>query len=417
MVEKPAAGGRMIARHEGQVVLVSGTIPEERVRARVERIGKGVVYAATREVLRAAPDRRQAPPDWACGGNVYAHIAYARQLTLKGEILTDALARIGRIPLDAPPAVAPSIERGYRMRARFHVAGGRIGFFREGTHELCDPAATGQLLDETAALVGRLSEMLVTERIEDVTGLEVAENRPASERVFHFEVDDRCAVDRLTSVSRLGGVTGITCARAGARALLHGSPYVTDSLEVAAPSSRASEPVRLRRHVLAFFQGNRYLLPDLVAHVVSRAGAGPTVDLYAGVGLFAVAVAAAGKRPVTAVEGDRTSAADLQANALAAGDAVRPLFMPVEDFLRDRPPAPGTTLIVDPPRTGMSKQAMAGIVAQAADRIVYVSCDVATLARDLRKLLDAGSRLDEVRGFDLFPNTAHVEAVAVLRRR
>ena len=94
---------------------------------------------------RASPDRRDSGKDWRCGGNVFAHVAYARQVALKGEIIQDAFGRIGRVPLPAPPGVIGSPEQGYRMRARLHASGGRIGFFREGTHEICSAAATGQL--------------------------------------------------------------------------------------------------------------------------------------------------------------------------------------------------------------------------------------------------------------------------------
>ena len=152
-VEKPAAGGRMLARHEGQVVLVWGAIPGERVRARVERAGKGVLYAETVEVVAASPDRKAGTIDWRCGGNVYAHVAYARQLTLKGEIIQDAFGRIGRVPLTTRPEVMASPDTGYRMRARLHARGGRLGFFREGTHEICDAASTGQLLPSTHAWI------------------------------------------------------------------------------------------------------------------------------------------------------------------------------------------------------------------------------------------------------------------------
>ena len=111
-IEKPAAGGRMIARHEGRVVLVHAAIPGERVRAVVERTGQGVVYATAIDVLEASPDRRVGLRDWACGGNVYSHVAYARQLTLKAEVVADALARIGRMPVEEPIAVTPSPEEG-----------------------------------------------------------------------------------------------------------------------------------------------------------------------------------------------------------------------------------------------------------------------------------------------------------------
>jgi 23S rRNA (uracil1939-C5)-methyltransferase len=121
-IEKPAVGGRMLARHGGQIVLVWGAVPGERVQARVERAGRGVLYAETIEVLTASPDRRAPDGDWRCGGNVYAHVAYDRQVRLKGEIIRETLGRIGRIPLDAPPVVVASPEHGYRMRARLHAA-------------------------------------------------------------------------------------------------------------------------------------------------------------------------------------------------------------------------------------------------------------------------------------------------------
>ena len=115
----------MLARLIGQIVLVWGAIPGERVRARVERPGKGVLFAETVDVLSASPDRREAMGDWRCGGNVLAHVAYARQLHIKSEISRDAFARIGRMPLEAAPVVMASPEQGYRMRARLHVRGGR----------------------------------------------------------------------------------------------------------------------------------------------------------------------------------------------------------------------------------------------------------------------------------------------------
>jgi tRNA/tmRNA/rRNA uracil-C5-methylase (TrmA/RlmC/RlmD family) len=138
-IEKPAVGGRMVARHEGLVVLVHAAIPGERVRAVVERTGQGVAYATAMDVIEPSADRRTGILDWACGGNVYAHVAYPRQLALKAEVVADALGRIGKIALDAPVAVTPSPEDGYRMRARFHVRGRMLGYFREGTHGMCDP--------------------------------------------------------------------------------------------------------------------------------------------------------------------------------------------------------------------------------------------------------------------------------------
>ena len=131
--------------------------------------------------------------------------------------------------------------------------------------------------------------------------------------------------------------------------------------------------------------------------------------MYAGAGLFAIGAAAARSATVCAVEGDRIAAADLIANA-AAYDAVEAVRRPVEDFVGRSPKRPDV-LIVDPPRTGMSREALDGVISLKAPKVVYVSCDVATLARDSKRLVESGYRIDEARAFDLFPNTPHVETV------
>jgi tRNA/tmRNA/rRNA uracil-C5-methylase (TrmA/RlmC/RlmD family) len=175
--------------------------------------------------------------------------------------------------------------------------------------------------------------------------------------------------------------------------------------------------VALRRHVLAFFQGNRFLLNQLVAHVVGKIEKGATVvDLYAGVGLFAVAAVAMRQASVTAVEGDRVAAADLAVNVAPAGGAVAAVHRSVEQFVRDSKRRSEATVIVDPPRTGVSQEALEGILRMGARRIVYVSCDAATLARDARMLGNNGYALEGIDAFDLFPKTPHVETVAVFDR-
>jgi 23S rRNA (uracil1939-C5)-methyltransferase len=401
-IEKPAAGGRMIARLGGQVVLVSGAIPGERVSARIERTGKGVAYADTMSVEEPAADRREPFTDPLCGGCLYAHIAYPRQVAIKAHVIADAFVRIGRIPLQAPVPIAASPDEGYRMRARLHARGGRIGFFREGSHELCDARGTRQLLPETCDILDRLAARLRSADIEAVRELDVSENSDASERVVHLETTARVDWSVFMTLADTIGLTGLTASPAE---VLTGDPYVTDTLLV------EGRPVRLRRHVLSFFQGNRYLIQDLVSHVVQQIGKEQTVvDLYAGVGLFAVAAAVVRGARVTAVEGERAAAADLTLNASTTAGAVEAVYQSVEAFTASRRPEPGV-LIVDPPRTGLSKEAMQGAIRLQAQTVVYVSCDVATLARDARRLLDAGYQLRWIHGFDLFPNTPHVECV------
>ena len=249
-IEKPAAGGRMIARANGQVVLVAGAIPGEHVRARVERIGKGVAFADSVEIDDASPDRREPFADPLCGGCVWGHIAYARQLAIKSQVIADAFARIGHVQLPSAVHVAPSPEEGYRMRARLHVRGTRLGFFREGTHDICDVRPTRQLLPSTCDALDRLQARIRSLGMTDLREIELSENIDASERVVN--IDAATAIDdRL--VQKLSAVDGLT-----------EGPYVADVLTI--DGSR----LNLRRHVRAFFQGNRYLLTGLVSHVVER---------------------------------------------------------------------------------------------------------------------------------------------------
>ena len=409
-IDKPAAGGRMLARHHGQVVLVWGAIPGERVSARVERVGKGVIYADTAQVLSPSADRRGDVGDWRCGGNVLAFVDYPRQLQLKGQIIQDALARIGRVPQAAPPEVVGSPEHGYRMRARLHVSNGRVGFYREGTHALCGVAQTRQLADATNTWIDRLEELMARRTLTGCAAVEISENISGDERACHLEL--HAGVDASGYAALAEGLTGLSAARADRAGVevLSGTPSVADVVS----------GLRLRRDVRSFFQGNRFLIEPLAQRVASLAGTGPVVDLYAGVGLFGLSLAAAGAPGVIVVEGDPVSGLDLNQNAEPFGDRVRVERRSVEQFLaliRDRnDDLAAASVIVDPPRTGMTREALAGTIAQQPGRIVYVSCDVATFARDTRTLIDAGYELSELTGVDLFPNTAHVESVALFTR-
>jgi 23S rRNA (uracil1939-C5)-methyltransferase len=381
--EKPVSGGWMLARHDGQIVFVSGAIPGERIKVRVDRVARQLAYASTIEVIDPSADRREPFIDAACGGSVYSHISYQRQVTLKAELVNDALARIAKVVWRQSVPVAASREDGYRMRARLHVRNGRIGFFREGTHELCDAAATRQLLPGTLEGVASLVESFQSSHARTIVSCEVTENVAGDERAVVAELED------------------------GRGEILAG-PAVTERLSVHGAHLTLTHDVR------SFFQGNRWLLPTLIEAVTTQVPAGSVVDLYAGVGLFAVSLAAMGRTNITAVEGDRSSASDLEDNAAPYLSALDVQHQSVEQYLRSARPQTSDVVILDPPRTGISNDAMVGVLRLRAPRIVYVSCDLATLARDVRRMLDRGYQLRHIEAFDLFPNTAHVETLAIL---
>jgi 23S rRNA (uracil1939-C5)-methyltransferase len=442
LIEKPVAGGRMLARHDGQVVLVAGTMPGERVRVRIERVGRGVAFGAVVEVLEPAADRRSPDGDPLCGGNVYAHVAYPAQPAIKREVLRDGLRHGGRIEWPGDLPVASSPERDYRMRARLHVRAGRVGFFREGTHDLCDARCTGQLLPAALDAIEQFVSTTPKPWLDAIDAIELAENIAGDQRTLHVLWSSRIRPPRSMppetwNIDALPGVTGVSMDNplSGRARIVSGSPTVSDPIArlIAAPDAPAgaeppsqepplqepqSQQPQLQRQASSFFQANRFLLPPLVSAVARQVGDGPVVDLYAGVGLFAVTLAALGRDRLIAIEGDPSSAHDLRINAEPFGARVSVEHASVEQYLTALPAPPPTndlTLIVDPPRTGMSREALAAIIGLRAARVVYVSCDVATLARDLRRLLESGYTLDHLEAFDLFPNTAHIESLAVLR--
>ena len=413
VIDRPVAGGRMLARHEGRIVLVAGAIPGERVRVQITRTTRHVAWADVVEVLDASPDRRLPTCDLACGGSSYAHIGYPRQLQLKSEVVADAFRRIGKMTLDRPTPVEPSAEHGYRLRARLQVRDRRAGFLREGTHEWCDAGATGQLLPDALAAVNSTLDAL-GDRLGRITSVTLAENLAATERVLHL--DAGAPLEAVASLPPVGTLTGITTMAAGRTVVVAGGPTIRDTAgDLFGREAPIDPAVAWTRHATSFFQGNRFLAGALVARMLGRSPGGRFVDLYSGVGLFAIALAARGGQ-VLAVEGDRSSGADLACNAEPWGPSVQVLRASVEDVVAQSPVNRPDVVVLDPPRTGVSPEALRGLLSWRVPRLVYVSCDPPTLARDAARIGAAGYVLESIEAFDFFPNTPHVEVLAVFQR-
>lgn len=406
VIDRPAVGGRMIARHDGAIALVAGAIPGERVVARVERVQRRTIFARTVEVVEASPDRVDADAGLTCGGHVLAHISTERQASLKAEMIADAFRRLGRLDVGVVPVVSGPPD-GYRTRARVHVRHGRWGFFEEGTHALCDIGGSRQMTPESAQTLDRLCAAVAAEPAAQAE-VEWAESLGGERRVAHV------AYTRAAGGRALAPLDGLDAAswsdEAGRSHQAWGEPFVADTFT----PSDGGAPVHVRHHVRAFFQGNRYLLQPLVSDVVGRVAASDVADLYAGVGIFSVVLAAQGCT-VDAVESDAWAAADLQVNA-SATSRVRVHHRQVEAFVRRARLAAFGAIVVDPPRPGLAPEVSAALAAAQVRRLVYVSCDPATMARDVRQLVDSGYTIADARGWDLFPRTAHVEIVITLTR-
>ena len=350
--ERPVAGGAMLAHDAGCVVLVTGAIPGERVRARVDTRRRDVIHATVVEVLDPDSDRREmsGTEDPACGGQVYQHICYRRQLELKSEVVRDALRRIGQFPDVRPVPVAGSPERGFRLRARLHIGPRGLGFLRAGTHETCDVGQTGQLLPETERVVAEIGQRLDRRSTvgTSLAHVDVAENVEGDERVVHFTLRRSLKYRRLAEIAELPGVSGVSVRpMRGGIVRIAGSATLGDPVAVLS-GGEGPKDAELRRHAPAFFQVNRYMVPTLVAAVGQRVPPGPVLDLYAGVGLFAVSLAGRVGVAVTAVERDRLAVGDLRCNAEPFGPRLRVVGAPVERYLLQRTSPIEGTVVLDP---------------------------------------------------------------------
>jgi 23S rRNA (uracil1939-C5)-methyltransferase len=420
VIEKGIYGGLGLARHQGQVVLVPRAFRGDRGHVVVESVTRGFVRAALEDLALPAAERRASPCPYSarCGGCAYQELAYTEQLALKEAILRETLRR-GGAPWEGEVPVHASPEQGWRTRATLHYRrqGPRpaLGFHRAGTHDVVDvesclhlsPSMNRAARSLLQALEGRPAAWPGLKR------LELAESGDGSELVAllegGYEARDVAGLSSLADgIPSLTGLGVITGHRHRHFVSLRGEPYVHTSVS----------GIKLRAHVRSFFQANRFLVDDLVGEVSSLVPAGgPLLDLYAGVGLFAVPLASRAEQ-VLAVEGNATAVADARANAKAAScRGVRIVEGDVREALASRRPETGERVVLDPPRTGAGPEVVEAVAARRPEAVVYVSCDPATLARDLAAFRRAGYEPDAIRAFDLFPDTAHLEAVVRLRPR
>ena len=389
VVEKMVYGGEGLGRLDGRAVLAPFVLPGERVRLRGVSEKPGMLRAGLLEVLDAAPERVAPPCPYfmRCGGCQYQHAPYEMQLALKRGILEDQLRRIGKL---APPdiAVVSGEPWGYRNRVQLHVAQGALGYRAARSHKLCpieqcpiaSPAINGaiailreMLRDPRWPRFLRQIELFTNETEIQLNVLET--EHPVARRFF-----DWCA-ERIPGL--IAGALEYPAAGYTWR-VSHGS----------------------------FFQVNRFLAGKLVETALDGAQGQTALDLYAGVGLFSLPLAQR-FASVTAVESGARAAGDLRFNAERAGIALRVEKTDAEAWIEQLETAPDFVLL-DPPRTGIGKRMVQRLGQLRPPKVALVSCDPATLARDLAGLTGAGYRIERLTLVDLFPQTYHLETVAQL---
>jgi len=408
-------GGQALGFQAGRTVLTPRVLPGERAEVEEIRRQKGVVHARPLRILEPSAERIEpaCPYFSRCGGCQYQHLPHATQVAAKSEILRETLRRLGQVKWEQPIPAHSGPEWNYRNQAQLKIGktpegAPALGFFEAESNRLIPidacPILSPRLNSILAALGGepwisvlancREVELLADDRDEKVM-LTLAGNWNAQEAETFAH---KC-------LAELAGVATVAFMHAeGVR--VFGEPHLTYCVG----------EFTYRVSPTAFFQSARLLLSEFVSAVTAEACGVVAVDLYAGVGLFALPLSKRFEQ-VIAVESHPQATADLVANAHAIpGKKIRAIAGTAFDFLRRCAQMEPDLVVMDPPRAGVGAATLKLLLVLRPKSLHYASCSPPTLARDLGFLVQHGYRLDSLELFDCFPQTYHIESLARLSR-
>lgn len=379
-VERIVPGGMGLAHGGGKTIFVSLAAPGDRVRVRVDREQGNVLFASIVEIVTPSPVRIEPPCPYfgRCGGCDFQQLTYEAQLAAKAEMIRDCLHRIARLDPVPEIVVTPSPDEWrYRMRATWQIDQDQrtIGYYERGSRVVCDVADCAVLRPELQA------------KLEDVRATEWSQFPPD---LKHLDV--------------VAGENGVSFAPAFAE-------FETNELSLTVRNEV------YQYNAETFFQINPSTLGALMDFALADASGESALDLYSGVGLFTLPLSRQFDS-VVAVEANAAATRFARRNLQhAALTNARVITTGVTDWFRSAPPRGFDFVLLDPPRAGAESAVIKGILDLRPAQISYVSCDPATLARDLKKLMAGGYSIGSIRGFDLFPQTHHVETVVRLERK
>jgi 23S rRNA (uracil1939-C5)-methyltransferase len=409
-------------------------LPGERIEAEIRQEKPGFARGSVTQLIEASPDRVEArcPYFRRCGGCHYQHIPYERQLEFKAGILRETLQRIAKIKIktelesEIRPHASPPWN--YRNRTRLQVQTATefaLGYFQFGSHKFLpvhECPISSPLLNRVMARLVEVRGLNCPAAVEEIELFADAVDERLLAWAFCGRESDKKDLLRWAEalereLPEIRGVTFFSSRHRSSDQRIAEDDAPMDPKALAQSGTKAIR-YRTKDHEYqvgagAFFQVNRYLIDELVSVVTGNAHGDVALDLYAGVGLFSAALARSFHH-ILGVEASQTSHGDFVQNVPAN---VKAVGARTEDYLRSRPVRNRPDLVVlDPPRTGAGKKVIHSLVELGAPRVRYVSCDPATLARDIAPLLAAGYHIEEAHLFDLFPETFHIESVMLLAR-
>jgi 23S rRNA (uracil1939-C5)-methyltransferase len=376
-IEKLVYGGAGLARTEQGVVFVPRTAPGDVLEVELTEKKNDYALARITSMLEPSPDR-QSPtcPNYETAGCCHwQHIRYPRQVEIKESILRETLQRLARISWDGPISALTAIDHHYRLRASFHVHKQKVGFVEERSHRIVPILECNALSEELNAFIPEANAML--------------------------------ADPEMAKTSEVHAISGPPVLAAFDKRIV------------------GKSPVRLKvrdwtfdLHPEAFFQTNRHLLAGFLEIVLQKArGSRRVLDLFCGSGFFAIPLAReAGE--VLGVESSRTAIKQAQVNARLNHINNAEFFeASVVDALRQSPDLRPDLVTLNPPRSGAGRDVADLVASLGAERILYISCNPSTFARETPPILARGYTLQDLTMVDQFPNTFHIELIATFQRK
>ena len=435
VVEGYASGGEGVARIEGMAVFVKGALRGERADVFIEHVGHSAAWGRVETLLESSPARiaPDCPHYGSCGGCQFRHMTYAEELKAKRRRVEDALRRIGGADISVPVIHGARETRRYRNKVQFPVAQGAVGYYQGRTHQVVD-----------------IADCLLQPELDSVCRSAVKGWMERFQVPAYDERTGKGLVRHLFLRTNSGGEV-LCCIAANGTKLPH-ERELTEALRAAAPAlagvvlsvnTRKTNVIlgdeyrtlwgrdwleetlcghSFRLSVPSFFQVNREQTEVLYHRALDFAaltGTETVVELYCGIGTISLALAGQAAL-VIGVEVVPQAVADAKENARRNGLESKTRFVCGDaGDLAARLRAEGArpdVVVVDPPRKGLAAEVVDTISKMGPDRVVYVSCDPATLARDIKRFAPLGYLPVRAEAVDLFPRTAHVETVVLLSR-
>jgi 23S rRNA (uracil1939-C5)-methyltransferase len=407
-VEKPAYGGSFIGRYKGKIVMIRGAVlPGETVRVKVDEERSDYIRAAAQEILEPSTLRIEPACRYfgTCGGCQFQHIPHEVQIRLKEEILIDCIKRQAKADVKLSRPITDSDPWHYRLRGQFKVSHGAVGFYREKTRKIVDIDYCPLMRENINEYLGKTREILKNDHVREIH-ITAGENSASALIKYDLYAKSSSVIKSMASEFLDLGFSGLCMETRDNKISCFGEEYVTLNLGgsqryTVSPMTFFQSHWRLNHTVIEFM---RNCLQPLKNKTI--------LDMYSGAGNFSIPLAT--EADVTCVEENPYAVADGIRNvAINNIHNCRFINESAENFHANDN---FDILILDPPRAGITNRLMEMIFSLLADKILYISCNPSTLARDLKKLASRYD-LESLRMIDFFPQTSHIESLAYLRIR